>query len=62
MITGLAATAHVGGRYETVLALHILTVELLLIWLPFGKLMHMFLVFVSRGTTGAAFTRKGASL
>ena len=37
-------------------------VKLLLIWLPFGKLMHMFLVFVSRGTTGAAFTRKGASL
>ena len=62
VVTGLAATAHVGGRYETVLAWHILTVELLLIWLPFGKLMHMFLVFVSRGTTGAAFTRKGASL
>jgi len=41
-------------------AIHLLAVELLLIWLPFGKLAHSFLVFVSRGTTGAAMTRKGA--
>jgi nitrate reductase gamma subunit len=44
----------------TVVAIHLLAVELLLIWLPFGKLAHAFLVFVSRGTTGAAFARKGA--
>jgi len=41
-------------------AIHLLSVELLLIWLPFGKLAHFFLVFVSRGTTGAAMTRRGA--
>jgi nitrate reductase gamma subunit len=60
--TGLAATAHVGGRYETLLALHILSAELLLVWLPFGKLMHVFTVFLSRGATGAALARKGASI
>ena len=60
--TGLAATAHVGGRYETLLALHILAAELLLVWLPFGKLMHAFLVFASRGVTGMALARKGASI
>ena len=32
----------------------------LLIWLPFGKLAHAFLVFISRGMTGAAFARRGA--
>lgn len=42
------------------IAFHLLSVELLFIWLPFGKLSHAFLVFVSRGTTGAAFARKGA--
>jgi nitrate reductase gamma subunit len=47
------------GNPELV-AIHLLAVELLLIWLPFGKLAHAFLVFVSRGTTGAAFVRKGA--
>lgn len=41
-------------------ALHLLSLELLLAWLPFGKLAHVFLVFYSRGTTGAAFARRGA--
>ena len=43
------------------LALHLLSLELLLAWLPFGKLSHAFLVFLSRGVTGAAFARKGAA-
>lgn len=60
--TGLAATAHVGGRYEDLLAWHILAAELLIAWLPYGKLMHAFLVFASRGATGYALARKGASI
>lgn len=44
------------------LAVHLLSVELLLVWLPFGKLGHAFLVFFSRGTTGAALSRKGAAI
>lgn len=59
--TGLLAVAHLGARYETLLALHILSVELLFVWLPFGKLGHAFLVFVSRATTGALFARRGAA-
>ena len=42
-------------------AVHLLSLELLLAWLPFGKLSHAFLVFISRGATGAAFARKGAT-
>ncbi len=59
VLTGLAAVGHVGARYETLLALHILSVALLFVWLPFGKLMHAFLVFLSRGTTGAFLARRG---
>lgn len=44
------------------LALHLLSLELLLVWLPFGKLAHAALVFVSRYRTGADFTRKGAAV
>ena len=40
-------------------ALHLLSFELLLAWLPFGKLSHAYMVFISRGATGAAFARKG---
>jgi nitrate reductase gamma subunit len=60
--TGLLAVAHLGARYETLLAVHVLCVCVLLVWLPFGKLMHVALIFVSRATTGALFARKGASL
>jgi nitrate reductase gamma subunit len=44
------------------LAIHLMSVELLFVWLPFGKLAHAFLVFASRGVTGAALARKGAPL
>jgi nitrate reductase gamma subunit len=44
----------------TPLAIHLLSVELLFIWLPFGKLAHAFLVFISRGITGAEAARRGA--
>jgi hypothetical protein len=43
-------------------AIHLLSLELLLVWLPFGKLSHAFLVFLSRGYTGAAFARRGSEL
>jgi len=61
MVTGLAATAHVGGPYETLLAIHILAVDALLIWFPFGKLMHAFYIFPSRAINGALLGRKGAT-
>jgi len=44
------------------LAIHLLSLELLLVWLPFGKLAHAALVFVSRWRTGADFARKGAAV
>lgn len=43
------------------LAIHLLSLELMLLWLPFGKLSHAVLVFVSRARTGAEFARKGAA-
>jgi len=60
VITGLMAVAHFGARYETLIAVHILSFEVFLIWFPFGKLMHTVVVFGSRYTTGVTFTRRGA--
>ncbi len=62
VVTGLVASSHLGARYETLLALHILSVALFLVWLPFGKLMHFFLVFVTRGQTGAHLSHRGTQL
>jgi nitrate reductase gamma subunit len=58
--TGLLAVSHFGARYETLLAVHILSFEVFLVWFPFGKLMHSIIAFGSRYTTGATFTRRGA--
>ena len=62
VVTGLAASSHIGARYETLLAIHILTICAFLIWFPFGKLMHAFLFVFSRGATGIRFGRRGAQL
>ena len=61
LVTGLAATAHLSAPYQTLLALHILSVDLLLVWFPFGKLMHAFYIFPSRALNGAILARKGAT-
>ena len=45
--------------YPGPLALHLLSLELLLIWFPFGKLMHALLFAFSRGATGIRFSHRG---
>lgn len=59
---GLLAISHLGWRYETLLAIHILSIVVFLIWFPFGKLMHAFLIFISRSTTGVHLAHRGAQL
>ncbi len=46
MLTGLVCYPHIGGGpligpYAFLLTAHLLAVELLMIWLPFGKLIHV---------------------
>ena len=60
-VTGLAL-ALAGEPKDGLLAVHIMTFNLLLIWFPFGKLMHAFLIFGSRYATGVAFAHKGLRL
>lgn len=62
VLTGLAAASHVGLRYETLLAIHILSICVFLVWFPFGKLMHSFLVFITRGEMGAQLNHRGIKL
>lgn len=59
LVTGLMSYAHMGPRYETMLALHLLSVELMLIWYPFSKLMHAFMTFPARYQTGTFFGHRG---
>ncbi len=52
VLTGYLAAKHLLLPYTTMLALHILSVELLLIFLPFTKLFHVFTLFGSRWYNG----------
>jgi len=62
VLTGWMAVQHLVLPYTTMLALHILTVELLLIFLPFTKLFHAFTVFGSRWYIGKINGHKGVAV
>jgi nitrate reductase gamma subunit len=47
---------------ENMEILHILSAEILLIMIPFTKLSHFTLFFLSRGVIGAEFGRRGVSI
>lgn len=59
VLTGYLATKHLLLPYTTMLSLHILSMELLLIFFPFTKLMHAFTLWGSRWYNGDTNSRKG---
>ncbi|MCE5180337.1 MAG: hypothetical protein LLG15_00910 [Betaproteobacteria bacterium] len=59
LLTGFMLLRSIGFGYTTLLTLHILSVELLLIAIPFTKLAHMFSTFVSRWYNGASAGFRG---
>lgn len=61
VLTGVLLAGETLADYEHLLAAHLLSVEALMVWLPFGKLAHVVLVFTGRAAQGARFSRKGAA-
>jgi nitrate reductase gamma subunit len=59
VLTGYLASKHLLLPYTLMLALHILSAELLLIFLPFTKLMHAFTLWGSRWYNGDVNAKKG---
>lgn len=59
VLTGYLAVKHLFLPYTTMLALHILSVEILLIVIPFTKLFHVFTLFASRWFNGRINAHKG---
>jgi hypothetical protein len=59
VLTGYLASRHLLLPYTAMLALHILSVELLLAFLPFTKLIHVFTLWGSRWYNGNANGHKG---
>ena len=61
LLTGYMAYHHLLLDYTLMLAVHILSVELLLVVFPFTKLTHMATLFISRWYNGEWFGRKGVA-
>jgi nitrate reductase gamma subunit len=59
VLTGYLAYHRLVNPYPLILGLHILSVELFMIALPFTKLTHIFTAFVARWYNGAHFGYKG---
>jgi nitrate reductase gamma subunit len=61
LLTGYLAYHHLFVEYTLMLAVHLFSVELLLVLLPFTKLFHTFSLFISRWYNGDFFGRKGVA-
>ncbi len=61
VLTGFLVTKHLLLSYTWMLALHILSAELLLIFIPFTKLIHVFTLWGSRWYNGDVNGRKGVA-
>ena len=59
MLTGCLA---LGRSHEFLRLFHLLSVELLLLYMPFSSLMHAFTFPFSRGFTGAVYHRRGLNI
>ncbi len=59
LVTGYIAFHRVGMPAPTLIAIHILSVELLMIVFPFTKLMHAFTLFLARWYNGAISGYRG---
>jgi len=61
LITGYVAFHRIGATAPTLLAVHILSVEVLMVLFPFTKLMHAFTLFIARWYNGAISSYRGVS-
>jgi nitrate reductase gamma subunit len=59
LVTGYMAFHRIGMPASTMLGIHILSVELLMVMLPFTKLMHAFTLFLARWYNGAISGYRG---
>jgi nitrate reductase gamma subunit len=60
LLTGWAAFHHLFGvNYTKLFTLHMVTVDILLIWIPFSRISHFMTYFITRTMHGIKFGRLG---
>lgn len=61
MVTGYIMTHHLFFRYEVLFSLHMLAVDLLLIWIPLSRISHFMFYFFSKAIHGAEFGKRAVT-
>ncbi len=61
MVTGYMLTHHMVSPYEAMFSVHMFTVDLLLIWIPFSRISHFIFYFFSRTIHGTEYGKRAVT-
>ncbi len=61
MISGYIMTHHLWFRYEVIYSIHMLAVDVLLIWIPMSRISHFMFYFFSKAIHGADFGKRAVN-
>lgn len=61
MITGYIMTHHLWFPYQVLFSLHMLSVDVLLIWIPLSRISHFMFYFFSKAIHGADFGKRAVT-
>jgi nitrate reductase gamma subunit len=62
MVTGYMMTHHLWFQYQTLYSLHMLAVDVMLIWIPISRISHFIFYFFARVIHGTEFGKRGVAL
>jgi nitrate reductase gamma subunit len=58
MVSGYVMAHHLWFRYEVLFSIHMIAVDILLIWIPFSRISHFMFYFFSKAIHGADFGKR----
>ncbi len=61
MITGYIMAHHLLRNYEMLFSLHMLSINVMLIWIPFSRISHFMFYFFSKTIHGAQFGKRAVT-
>jgi nitrate reductase gamma subunit len=61
MVTGYSMAHHLFFPYPVLYSLHMIAVDILLIWIPFSRISHFVFYFFSRTIHGTEFGKRGVT-
>ncbi len=61
MVTGYVMTHHLWFSYQALYSLHVISVDVLLIWIPFSRISHFIFYFFAKAIHGSDFGKRAVT-